>query len=351
MSNMIISGYALPWDQVLEDALPGTDSVRATIGPLVALLRQELQLARLPVPGPEPEDAAAFARWYLEVVQLLEAHLAAAGDGLPMVRSEVELMCRCTLSARTLREAIELCGRYCAMLHPRAGRLSLECDGSLASVQLDSLRPETTTASSLADITGLFAFRQLFQWLVGADLRLRQVRIGPIERDDVLPFLLLFGAPVIAGGEVYSLDFPRELLDLPVMRDAPEFAPFFSVFPCNLFAGTVTTLSQQVAALLGAAAQQGTGLPTQAQMAATLGLSHATLRRRLAAAGSPYRELRVRCLRNAACEMLRRGDVSLAEVSSRLGFSDVGAFRRAFRQWTGTPPTAWRESDAATTSR
>ena len=105
-------------------------------------------------------------------------------------------MCRCTLSARTLREAIELCGRYCAMLHPRAGRLSLERDCSLASVQLDSLRPETTTASSLADITGLFAFRQLFQWLVGADLRLRQVRIGPIERDDVLPFLLLFGAPV-----------------------------------------------------------------------------------------------------------------------------------------------------------
>ena len=40
----------------------------------------------------------------------------------------------------------------------------------------------------------------------------------------------------------------------------------------------------------------------------TLGLSHATLRRRLAAAGSPYRALRARCLRDAACEMLQQDD-------------------------------------------
>lgn len=325
---------------------PDTVSARAiqSIGPLVGLLRQELESAGIPGPGEIPRTIAGFTRWYLEVVQLLESHLAGAAGQQPMLRAEVELMCRCALSGRSLGEAIAICTRFCAMLHPRAGRITLERLGDGASFRLDSLRPEVSMASSLTDITGLFAFNQLFQWLVGTDLQLQQVRIGPIRRDDVLPFLKLFRAPVLAGGHDYALEFPASMLELPVVRSPAAFPPFFEVYPCGVFLDHTVDLAQQVEAVLAAAARQGTRLPTQEELAQTLGLSLSTFRRRLARSGVAFRQLREECIIQRARALLERGDMSVAEIAAHLGYSDAAAFRRACRQWTGVSPTRWADT-------
>jgi AraC-like DNA-binding protein len=39
-------------------------------------------------------------------------------------------------------------------------------------------------------------------------------------------------------------------------------------------------------------------------------------------------------------------DISLQEISSLLGFSELSAFSRAFRRWTGQPPSAARDAAA-----
>jgi AraC-like DNA-binding protein len=51
--------------------------------------------------------------------------------------------------------------------------------------------------------------------------------------------------------------------------------------------------------------------------------------------------------RERALAYLAAGDVSLAEVSWLLGFSEQSAFARAFRRWTGVPPSAWRRRAGA----
>ena len=71
--------------------------------PLVDLLQQELAQVSTAVPGPVPTSITAFAHWYLEAIQLLELSAATADDHAPMSRSEVEMMCRCVLSAVDLR--------------------------------------------------------------------------------------------------------------------------------------------------------------------------------------------------------------------------------------------------------
>ncbi|MFK7984835.1 MAG: helix-turn-helix domain-containing protein [Sandaracinaceae bacterium] len=78
-------------------------------------------------------------------------------------------------------------------------------------------------------------------------------------------------------------------------------------------------------------------------VAAMLAMSTRTLARKLAADGSGFGELQreVRCAR--ACEYLESRGLRIAEIADRLGFSDPAAFSRAFRQWTGTTPSAWRE--------
>jgi AraC-like DNA-binding protein len=83
------------------------------------------------------------------------------------------------------------------------------------------------------------------------------------------------------------------------------------------------------------------GLPDQASVARRLGLSVATLRRRLALAGHSFRELREEVLNERAKSRLREG-LLLAEISDELGFSDLRAFTRAFRRWNGRTPSAFR---------
>jgi len=322
------------------------EQLRRTLGPLVTLLRQELRLAGLASPRHVPANLDEFAHWYLEAVQLLELHVAGDEDHAPMTRGEVELMCRTALSGATLREAIDLVCRFCAALHPRAGRPALVERTGIAHFELDPLRGRNTSASSLVDITGMFAFQQLFQWLVGGESRLRvlQVRIGPLQRADLLPFLKLFKAPVLAGGTGYALEFAAKELERPVVRSRQEFPAFFEVFPCGILESGRGGLAQQVAALLSAAALHGDGPPALAELAGTLELAPSTLRRQLAQAGTSYRALRSACLAELAQVWLARGDLGVEQVATRLGFSDAAAFRRASRQWTGHSPTTWRRA-------
>src|SRR5512139_2222296 len=131
---------------------------RSSFEPLVALLQQELSAAGITYPRSRARTAAQFTRYYLDVVQLLEAHIAAGDDHPPMSRMDVELMCRCALSGRTLCEAIELCVRFCGVIDPRAGRPALRVKGEVATFTFNSLRGASSAAASLVDVTGLIAF-------------------------------------------------------------------------------------------------------------------------------------------------------------------------------------------------
>jgi AraC-like DNA-binding protein len=43
-----------------------------------------------------------------------------------------------------------------------------------------------------------------------------------------------------------------------------------------------------------------------------------------------------------AIELLATTGLTVAEVARRLGYSEVAAFSRAFRFWTGAPPSTYR---------
>ncbi len=72
------------------------------------------------------------------------------------------------------------------------------------------------------------------------------------------------------------------------------------------------------------------------------GLSVRTLTRRLAKEGTSYERLveEVRCA--AALDMLRGGRLRLIDIAYELGYADPANFTRAFRRWTGMPPSEYR---------
>ncbi|HVV34626.1 MAG TPA: helix-turn-helix domain-containing protein [Vitreimonas sp.] len=83
------------------------------------------------------------------------------------------------------------------------------------------------------------------------------------------------------------------------------------------------------------------GVCDQHDAARRLGMSVATLRRKLAHEGLSFRQLRQEILNERAhARLLSRAKI--ADVADDLGFSDSRSFARAFKTWNGATPRAFR---------
>ncbi len=79
----------------------------------------------------------------------------------------------------------------------------------------------------------------------------------------------------------------------------------------------------------------------QSAVAKRLGVSIATLRRRLRSEGQPgFRQLHDRALNHAAKSLLEQRRYP-GEVADELGFCDLRSFSRAFKRWNDTTPAAY----------
>lgn len=79
---------------------------------------------------------------------------------------------------------------------------------------------------------------------------------------------------------------------------------------------------------------------TATETARRLHVAPRTLRRRLLHEGSTFQALADDSYAHVACELLERG-TPVTTVADHLGYAEPASFSRAFRRWTGTPPSRW----------
>lgn len=81
-----------------------------------------------------------------------------------------------------------------------------------------------------------------------------------------------------------------------------------------------------------------------ARVAQLCGLSIRTLSRKLATANTTLNKELAFLRRQRAQTYLTHSDMSIREISLKVGYSDPAVFTRAFRRWTGATPTQYRSS-------
>jgi len=199
---------------------------------------------------------------------------------------------------------------------------------------------------------------------------------------DIAPFLvdIMFAGSVRIRRQVTETNYAPKAVDLvrPRPANAAAYEQFFACpvrFGCgrNVLASDLTWLAHplpmanpmayrlsrqlleqaveqtRAPSVLGLAVERAIrrALPlavTPADVAGSLGLAERSLRRKLAQEGLNFRHLLDEARKARALELMNRAGRSLAEVASQTGFSDVRAFSRAFKRWTGHPPSALRSA-------
>lgn len=79
--------------------------------------------------------------------------------------------------------------------------------------------------------------------------------------------------------------------------------------------------------------------PTQAELAKLLHMSARTLERALNRKGSSFKDIYEKVGFERASDMLDERRISISQISERLGYSNLGAFSRAFKRRSGMTPS------------
>jgi AraC-like DNA-binding protein len=84
--------------------------------------------------------------------------------------------------------------------------------------------------------------------------------------------------------------------------------------------------------------------PQLESIALALNITTRTLQRKLQKEDTSYRELTDAVKFELASALLRRGELTVSEISYRLGYSDPATFGKAFKQWSGMSPLGFRKA-------
>lgn len=186
------------------------------------------------------------------------------------------------------------------------------------------------------------ALRRLWS-VIMPDEPVLSVRFAHAANGEVREYQAFFGCPVSFEAPYNELILRRAALDRTLATADPVLSRVLEEHMTHVLERLPTedTFVQRVRRVLGDALQRQADISLE-QLARTLHMSERTLRRRLEAHGTSYKNLLDELRRELACHYVARTQESFEETGARLGFADVSAFYRAFKRWTSTTPAAYR---------
>jgi hypothetical protein len=167
-----------------------------------------------------------FARLFAEATWVLDAHECIREGRMPLSKKEVDLLCYCVITCRSLREVIGRTIDFSRMLMPRMSRLTLEEGPQDAYLQMHTLRSARGASGFVSDLAGLATFYRLFAWLIGEDIR-------PLRAELCYPQMLsaetvarILPCPITYDAADNALCFPPQFLNKAVVRSADDLQQF-----------------------------------------------------------------------------------------------------------------------------
>jgi len=200
--------------------------------------------------------------------------------------------------------------------------------------------------NSFAIVSSLAFPHRFLGWLANERILLNQVLLDyapPVYADEYRQ--IFYGAPCLFNQQKTSIQFDRMYLNHPIVQTEASLEQYMGRLPLDnylpLDAGGKTTV--EVRNWVNKLLRDTEELPDFDEVAEKMECHPQALRRRLKVEGTHYSAIRTQIRRDLAMHLLGVGELSIAEIAYKAGYTEPSAFIRAFKSWTGLTPLHFRQ--------
>ncbi len=251
------------------------------------------------------------------------------------------IVCYIMMNCLTVREALEKYSQYKRIFSDETNvRLTVNPDK--ATLNLYSISQELTSLRSFSDykLTSMYIF---LRFLTGGKFNLTRVTVRHDKPDNISEYEKVFPCPISFSQPDNSLVFNAVSLNHPISFPNKDLLNLFEQYAKEILAkiSTHDSLPKKVSQILINILQRGDS-PSVELIAMKLNMSIRKLQGLLEQERTTYKQLLHSVKKELAFSYLSDSQLSPAEVSYLLGFSEPSAFYRAFKKWTGNTPGQFR---------
>lgn len=247
------------------------------------------------------------------------------------------------LNTPSLQRSLELGMGYYQLLSD-AYTIKLTVKNNVACISAKLKNPELDPDHLLAEYI-LIGWHRLASWLIGKNILLKQTGLDyPIPAHET-EYQFMFPGIRKFDQACLSLEFSRHYLELPIVQSNESLELFFKHSFENLLLTPANDDSFNTKVRLLIEDCENNVFPTFENIAKQLHMTTKTLRQKLKNEGLSYQQIKDVLRKDKAIHYLTKQNYSIAEIAHKTGFSEPSGFVRAFKNWTGLTPSAYREQN------
>ncbi len=303
----------------------------------IAILRKNRISPRLLLEEDARISIERFANFQRSVI-LATGDEASGYAARPLSPGTWEMMCYAVINCTTLEEALHRLCRFFVVLN-----CGIHC--ALITQQEHSFITfnYTEKPSRYGTSTFFFYVHRFASWLIEARFPLVEVCLQGKPWAQAIDYRHMFqGSRVEFEQSENRMVFSSTFLEKPVKQNEQTLKRFLR-HPALTLMTLDLRQSSWTAKVREILRRDLAHMPELTDVSELLHVHPQTLRRRLAAEGSSYKELKNQLRRDTALHYLSKRGLSIEEVAHRAGFSESSAFIRAFKAWTGVTPYTYRK--------
>lgn len=251
------------------------------------------------------------------------------------------MMCHAVIGSETLGQALS---RYCRFYQLFDFDLTpaLHIDNGTATIRLEHKFDNWQVPPYLAELL-LFNAHRFACWLVQEQLPVQVARLSYPGAAQPVDYRHMFlGNPVEFEQRECALVLPDAVLERRIRQNEQSLRHFLR-HPVLIMLTQKFDRNSWTARVRELVARNMMTMPELPEVAARLELHPQTLRRRLSAEGTTFKDIKNQLRRDTALHYLGKRGLSIEEIAHRSGFSESSAFIRAFKSWTGVTPYSYRK--------
>ena len=248
------------------------------------------------------------------------------------------------INSPTIEAGFQNVGRYLSV-HNQAAKVSFGVDGRFAYARHVLVDPGIEAPRQHNEYSMAMALNMV-RLMAGSSWAPLETHFAHLDPGQHSEQARVFGAPVSFGRDANAFVIEREFLDRQVPAADPRLYPILRRYLDEVLTEVPREDDLLASVRRAVAESMRHGDPSLTTVGGRVAMGPRTLQRRLKDQGVEFKALVDDTRRVFALNYLRDPSHTLAEIAYLLGYSEVSAFNRAFRRWTGSTPSEYRRRTA-----